>query len=59
MEAITKYTPGKRLELFNWYKENILNLLPAEIVDKMNSVWCRSTDIKEISDWCKSKNYIK
>ena len=59
MEAITKYTPEKRLELFSWYKENILNLLPAEIVDKMNSVWCRSTDIKEISDWCKSKNYIK
>jgi tetratricopeptide (TPR) repeat protein len=59
MEAITKYAPGKRLELFNWYKDNILDLIPSEKIDKMNSAWCNLTDIKEIRDWCKSKNYIK
>ena len=59
LDAVIKYAPEKQIELFNWYTENILNLIPADKIDKINSEWCESTNIKEIRDWCRNKNYIK
>jgi tetratricopeptide (TPR) repeat protein len=58
MGPIKKYVPEKRLELFNWYIHNILDLLTSEKSDAINSAWCTSADIKEIKEWCKTKNYL-
>jgi hypothetical protein len=57
MNAIIKYVPEKRLDLFHWYQKYLIDLMPADKIDAINSSWCQSEDIKEINDWCKSKNY--
>ncbi len=59
MDEIIKYTPESRLELFRWYKKNLLGLICSEDIDKFNTMWCQSKDIKEIYDWCKSENYLE
>lgn len=59
MDEFIKYTPGRRLELFEWYQKYINNLIPTDKIDKFNSAWCKSTDIEEISNWCRNKNYIE
>lgn len=50
-----KNYPGKVLPLFNWYKNNILDLLPENVADEINLEWCKHTDIQEINSWCKDK----
>jgi len=59
LEPIAKYFPSKRLELFQWYKNYILDLLPDRKLDAINSEWCKFSDIEEIQSWCKANNYIK
>ena len=59
MNPIIQYAPDRRLDLFLWYQKYIVDLIPAEKIDSMNSIWCQSKDIKEINDWCKSKHYIE
>jgi len=59
MGPILKYVPEKRLDLFKWYKNFILNLLPSENVDVLNSAWCSSNETEEINDWCKMNNYLE
>ena len=43
------------LPLFNWYKSNILDLLPEDKVDEINEAWCNIEGIMEIRNWCESK----
>ena len=59
IEPITKYAPSRKLELFYWYQNNLYDLLSSMDIDKFNSMWCKSNDIKEISDWCKRKNILE
>ena len=59
MDDIIKFAPEHRLELFHWYKRNLLGLMSSEDIDKSNMMWCKSKDIEEIYDWCKSKNYLE
>lgn len=59
MDAIIKYAPEKRINIFRWYQKYLIDLIPADKVDAINSSWCQSKDVKEIGDWCKSKNYLK
>ncbi|MEN8192047.1 MAG: hypothetical protein ABFS12_04480 [Bacteroidota bacterium] len=59
MEPINKFAPERRLELFNWYQNNLLNMLELKYVDDYNQMWCDSKDIKEIYDWCKKENYLE
>jgi len=59
MPEIVENVPEKRLDLFRWYQKYILDLIPVEKADNINSIWCQSIDIKEIKQWCKSNNYIE
>lgn len=59
MDSIVEYTPEYRLNLFRWYRKHLLDLIPQKEVDKMNKMWCRSSDIKEIRDWCRSQGYTE
>ena len=58
MEPVIQFSPDRRLELFHWYKNYILDLLPKNKIDNINSSWCKSIDIKEINEWCKTNNYL-
>lgn len=59
MEPITKYAASQKLKLFNWYQDNLYDLLSSMDIDKFNSMWCKSNDIKIISDWCKKENILE
>jgi hypothetical protein len=59
MERIVALAPGNRLELFRWYRDHMLGLIPAYRREDLDRMWCRSDDIGEISDWCRSMNLSK
>lgn len=59
MDAIIKYAPNNRLELFKWYRDNLFELISSFDIDKFNKMWCRSKDIKSISDWCEKENILE
>ncbi len=55
IDDIVRYTPENQLDLFNWYKANLEDLLPKEETDKLKNRWCGLTDIEEIKSWCKKE----
>jgi hypothetical protein len=59
IDSIVEYAPEYRLNLFRWYQKHLLDLIPQKDVDKINKMWCRSSDIKEIRDWCRSQGYVE
>jgi hypothetical protein len=59
MDRIVKCAPEYRLGLFRWYRDHLLPLVADRHLDDMNRMWCRSDDIGEIRDWCRSKNLLK
>ena len=59
MDRIMKYAPDYRLDLFKWYRDHMMPLVPDSRLDEMNRMWCRSDDIGEIREWCRSKNLLK
>jgi hypothetical protein len=59
MDAVVKYSPESRLDLFHWYKEHLMELIGQKYVDEINKMWCSSTDIREIRDWCRSQGYLE
>lgn len=59
MDAIVAHAPEYRLNLFRWYKKHLLELIGQKYVDEINKMWCSSTDIKEIRDWCRSQGYLE
>jgi hypothetical protein len=44
-----------QLSLFRWYRDHLLGLLPADLADETNSMWCGKTAPREIQDWCKKQ----
>jgi tetratricopeptide (TPR) repeat protein len=59
MDRIIKYAPDSRLGLFRWYRDHVMALVPGDRRDDMNRMWCRSDDIGEIKEWCRSMNLSK
>jgi tetratricopeptide (TPR) repeat protein len=44
-----------QLSLFKWYRNHLLDLMPADIADKVNVMWCSKTGPREIQEWCKNQ----
>jgi hypothetical protein len=59
MDRIVSLAPDSRLELFRWYRDHMVALIPAFRRENFDRMWCRSDDIKEIRDWCRSMNLSK
>jgi tetratricopeptide (TPR) repeat protein len=59
MDRITKLVPDRRLGLFRWYRDHLAALLPGSQREGLDRMWCRSDDIQEIKDWCRSMNLSK
>ena len=59
MDVILDQAPNYRLDLFHWYRKHLLELIPPQHVDELNKMWCRSTDIQEIRDWCGRQGYLE
>lgn len=41
-----------RLSLFTWYRMHLMNLIPAELADRVNAMWCNEGGPREIEEWC-------
>jgi hypothetical protein len=59
MDNIKEYIPECRLDLFHWYQKHLIGILPSDMMDFINQMWCGQTDIKEIQSWCRSQGFIK
>jgi hypothetical protein len=59
MDRIAAVAPESRLELFRWYRNHLVPLIPAFRRESLDRMWCRSDDIGEIRDWCRSMNLSK
>jgi hypothetical protein len=60
LEAISKYAPESRLDLFHWHQKHTMELIPEKYVDTVNQSWYTfGKDIKEIQDWGRSQGYGK
>jgi len=51
--------PDLQLSLFRWYRKHLVDLLPKEIVDDANSMWCGPKSPREIQLWCKGQGRAK
>jgi len=54
---LNKYAPEYRLDLFNWYREHCLNVIPQKDADEMGMKWREWEDIEEIQKWCLRQGY--
>lgn len=57
MEPVRKILPERRLDLFNWYLDNISEVIQTDKVKYYNAMWCMFSDIKEINIWCENHKY--
>ena len=59
MDRIIAFAPDSRLGLFRWYRDHLMALVPAYNRENLDRMWCRSDDIQEIREWCRSMNLSK
>ncbi len=59
LDPILRHAPGKVPDLFHWYQDHLEPIVPADQVDAMNSLWCRTSDYPEIRDWCRDQGYFE
>ena len=59
MDRIITLVPDSRLGLFRWYRDHLFALVPAAQRESFDRMWCRSDDIGEIREWCRSMNLSK
>jgi hypothetical protein len=53
------HAPEFRLPLFRWYCRYIQPVLQAKARDEADRMWCRFNDIREIDEWCRSRNLLQ
>ncbi|MGB2958357.1 MAG: hypothetical protein WBD30_05680 [Bacteroidota bacterium] len=58
MDRILVDARDYRLDLFHWYQDHALELVPDKHREEMNRMWCRSDDIPEIKNWCRQRNLL-
>ncbi len=56
MDEIISYAPDYRAGLFRWYLDHVMAFVPDDYREKVHRAWCRSGDIREIRNWCRSMN---
>ena len=58
-DKIEKLPVALRLSLFHWYQEHLRALIPEKSIGECDRMWCHSSDVKEIGDWCRQQGYLK
>jgi len=58
-ENIAKLPADLRLSLFHWYRKHLQGLIPEKSIGESDRMWCHSSDVKEIGDWCRQQGYLK
>jgi hypothetical protein len=51
--------PDFKLPLFRWYRKHLVELLPKDILDDVNGMWCGPGSPQEIQVWCKDQGLAK
>ena len=52
-DRIRETGPAVQLSLFHWYRNHLIDLLPAEQLEETNRIWCGPKSPPEIREWCK------
>ncbi len=55
-DQISAAGEGVQLSLFRWYRDHLLAILPADVADETNPMWCSKTAPREIQEWCKHQS---
>jgi hypothetical protein len=55
MDVISADAPNYRLPLFYWYQQHLVDLLPQNMRSGLAPMWCRMTDVPEITEWCREQ----
>ena len=58
-DTIEKLPADLRLSLFRWYLRHLQKLIPEKSIGECDRMWCNSSDVKEIGDWCRQQGYLK
>lgn len=51
--------PDLQLPLFRWYRKHLVDLLPKNVLDDANGMWCGPRSPREIQLWCKEQGMAK
>ena len=55
---VGKFAHESRSDLFRWYRDHVVPVLPASKRGEFDRMWCEFTDIRVIRDWCRSRNLL-
>jgi hypothetical protein len=59
LAPMATHAPEFRLPLFHWYCRHLQPVLPAKAKDESDRMWCTFNDIREIDEWCRSRNLLQ
>jgi hypothetical protein len=52
-DGIAAASPELRVSLFRWQQAHLTDLVPEDVVDELNHMWCASGGAPEIQEWCR------
>ena len=51
--------PEVQLEMFRWYRKHLLEVIPRDLAEEVNGMWCSPGAPREIQSWCKEQGLMK
>jgi hypothetical protein len=51
--------PQMQLEMFRWYRTHLLGVIPKDLADEVNGIWCTPGSPREIHTWWKEQGLMK
>jgi hypothetical protein len=51
--------PQMQLEMFHWYRKHLLEVIPKDLADEANGIWCVPGSPREIQSWCREQGLLK
>ncbi len=58
VETLDKTHPQVSVDLFDWYQDYCLELLPEQSRDAIGSTWADISSHEKIQDWCRKERYL-
>lgn len=59
VKELDRTHPEFSLELFEWYRDYCLELLPDQSRDAIGSTWAKISNHKTIQAWCRQERYLQ
>jgi hypothetical protein len=53
IDRVEEAGPAVQLSLFRWYRDHLVGVLPMEMANETDKMWCGTGRPDEIREWCK------